>query len=111
MYFGGPEWMITFDTELGDLPLLDVTTGRLTGGRVAAAVKEHQAGSSATLIYDGTLTPAVKTFTASGLEEDSLYAFKVRLLEPNGILSQTKRYILGCTRLCRLYPGFGRDPG
>lgn len=38
---------------------------------------EKQAGSAASLVFDGSGMPAVKMFTASGLVEDALYAFKV----------------------------------
>lgn len=38
---------------------------------------ETQAGSAATLVYNGAGTASVKEFTASGLVEDALYAFKV----------------------------------
>ena len=52
-----------------------------SGGRKGAVVTEVQAGSSAALVYDGSGIPAVKEFTASGLVEDALYAFKVRAVE------------------------------
>lgn len=42
---------------------------------------ETQAGSAATLVYDGSGMPAVKEFTTSGLVEDALYAFKVKVYE------------------------------
>lgn len=29
--YGASEWTVTFDTELGDLPMLEITSGRLTG--------------------------------------------------------------------------------
>lgn len=48
-----------------------------TGGGRAATVTEVQSGSAATLVYDGSGQASVKEFTASGLVEDSLYAFKV----------------------------------
>lgn len=38
---------------------------------------ETQAGAEATLVYDGSGMASVKEFTASGLVEDALYAFKV----------------------------------
>lgn len=76
--YGVHEWTVTFETEVGDLPMLGVTTGRLTGGGSSAAVTEKQAGSAATLIFDGSGMPSVKIFTATGLVEDALYAFKVR---------------------------------
>lgn len=49
-----------------------------TGGGREATVTEVQAGSAATLVYDGSGQAAVKEFTATGLVEDSLYAFKVK---------------------------------
>ena len=49
------------------------------GGGREATVTEVQAGSAATLVYDGSGQASVKEFTASGLVEDSLYAFKVDL--------------------------------
>ena len=30
---GACEWTVTFDTELGDLPMLEITSGRLTGNQ------------------------------------------------------------------------------
>lgn len=38
---------------------------------------ETQAGSAATVVYNGAGMASVKEFTASGLVEDALYAFKV----------------------------------
>lgn len=29
--YGSHEWTVTFETEAGDLPMMEVTTGRLTG--------------------------------------------------------------------------------
>lgn len=29
--YGASEWTVTFDTEIGDLPMLEATSGRLTG--------------------------------------------------------------------------------
>lgn len=51
-----------------------------TGGGREATVTEVQTGSAATLVYDGRGQAAVKEFTATGLVEDSLYAFKVKRL-------------------------------
>lgn len=75
--YGGYEWTITFDSELGNLPLLEVTTGRLGGHGLTGTVTELVPGSSATMVYEGSGMPAVKSFTAEGLVEDALYAFKV----------------------------------
>lgn len=75
--YGAYQWTITFETELGDLPMLEVTDGRLTGGGRSATVTEKQAGTAATLVFDGSGMPSVKRFTASELVEDALYAFKV----------------------------------
>ena len=30
---GEVAWTVTFDTELGDLPMLEITSGRLTGNQ------------------------------------------------------------------------------
>ncbi|CAM9348723.1 unnamed protein product, partial [Discosporangium mesarthrocarpum] len=73
----GISWTITFDTEVGDLPLLVATSGRLTGSGKAVTVTELQAGSHATLVYDGTGKASTKIFSLGGLVEDALYAFKV----------------------------------
>lgn len=40
---GASEWTVTFETELGDLPMLEITSGRLTGN---CASLEHTAGYS-----------------------------------------------------------------
>ncbi|CAM9800578.1 unnamed protein product [Ectocarpus sp. 6 AP-2014] len=82
---GASEWTVTFETELGDLPMLETTSGRLTGGGREATVTETLAGSAATLVYDGSGKSSVKEFTASGLVEDSLYAFKVVPLSAVGL--------------------------
>lgn len=29
--YGSREWNVTFETEVGDLPMMEITTGRLTG--------------------------------------------------------------------------------
>lgn len=76
--YGAYEWTVMFETELGDLPMLGVTAGRLTGGASSAVVTEKQAGSAAALVFDGSGMASVKKFTATGLVEDALYAFKVR---------------------------------
>lgn len=52
------------------------------GGEKAATVTEIQAGSAATLVYDGSGHSFVKEFTVSGLVEDALYAFKVLHIYP-----------------------------
>ncbi len=47
------EWIITFLNDLGDLPLLTVTRGRLNGTNAGLRVVETQAGTPMSLVYDG----------------------------------------------------------
>lgn len=78
-------WRITFDSEAGDVPLLVATSGRLTGlQKPKAVVTEFVKGNTATLVYDGTGKPDVKTFTINSLTPDELYAFKVAPLNAVG---------------------------
>lgn len=37
------EWTVTFDTELGDLPMLEITSGRLTG---TVLLQQYHTGTS-----------------------------------------------------------------
>lgn len=50
-----------------------------TGGEPTATVDETLAGSSATLVYDGSGMASIREFTVSDLIEDALYAFKVHV--------------------------------
>ena len=74
---GGNSWAVTFHTEVGDLPKMQVTAGRLIGTGKGIGVTESFAGSSATLVYDGSQLPNTQARTISGLTTGSTYAFKV----------------------------------
>ena len=74
---GAYAWTVSFTNTMGDIPSLYPTPGRLTGGSVAIKTVVSQPGSAAVLVYDGSKAPAVKSFTATGLTTDALYAFKV----------------------------------
>lgn len=126
---GGVEWKVTFNTEAGDLPkmqvrgcwgcivvgialaglvilmsfggiaahgsrvfssffflvhLFQVTNGRLTGRSPAITVITRIEGSPATLVYDGTDAPNVRTAVVTGLTPDNTYAFRVAALSAVG---------------------------
>jgi hypothetical protein len=72
-------WTVKFETEMGDLPSMVVTSGRLTGSPNArvSVVGTYGPGSAATLVWDGSRRPDIKQFTVTGLQPDALYAFKV----------------------------------
>ncbi len=46
-------WVITFLNDLGDLPMLTVTRGRVNGTTAGLRVVETQPGTPMTLVYDG----------------------------------------------------------
>ncbi|KAJ0394774.1 hypothetical protein ATCC90586_000434 [Pythium insidiosum] len=83
-------WDVTFTTELGDLPLLRVTGGRLTAGgpgsagRPRISVTTVQDGTPGVLVYDGSSAPDVLSTTVTDLVPDTLYAFKVVALNAAG---------------------------
>lgn len=81
-------WSVTFLSEAGDLPLIQVTSGRLSND-AKAVVTEMTKGDPATLIYDGSEVPGQRTFEALDLTPDSGYAFKVAPVNAvgDGILS------------------------
>eukprot|EP00571_Detonula_confervacea_P009541 CAMPEP_0172316672 /NCGR_PEP_ID=MMETSP1058-20130122/29061_1 /TAXON_ID=83371 /ORGANISM="Detonula confervacea, Strain CCMP 353" /LENGTH=59 /DNA_ID=CAMNT_0013031037 /DNA_START=35 /DNA_END=211 /DNA_ORIENTATION=- len=49
-------WSVAFLSEAGDLPLIQVTSGRLSNG-AKVVVTEMTKGDPATLVYDGSETP------------------------------------------------------
>ena len=75
----GWEWSVTFLTEMGDLPSLVTTSGRLhsvsydhaagtqDNNDGKATVVETQAGTPSILVYDGKGSPSLKHHSASGL--------------------------------------------
>ena len=70
-------WRIAFLSEPGDLPSLEVTSGRLTGPDDAnILIDEFIKGDAAKLIFDSS-DPSLRHFTVTELTADALYAFKV----------------------------------
>jgi hypothetical protein len=49
-------WSVTFFSKVGDLPLIEVTLGRLLNS-AKVVVAEATKGDSATLVYDGSEIP------------------------------------------------------
>jgi len=71
-------WRITFESEAGDLPLMQVTTGRITGfAHISVSVEEVAKGTATRLLFDGSDKPDNCIFTATELTTDAGYAFKV----------------------------------
>lgn len=66
---------ITFLTELGDLPLMKVTNGRLIGGNPRITVTTIEDGTPGKVVYDGSNAPDVLAYTSRNLVSDTLYAF------------------------------------
>ena len=56
------EWRVQFDADVGNLPKMLVTDGRLTGHNPKVKVLVEQNGSEAALVYDGKEDPSTKTF-------------------------------------------------
>lgn len=69
-------WRVTYLSEAGDLPLIQVTTGWISNG-VRIVVSEATKGDAATLVYDGSDIPGQRSFEALDLTPDTGYAFKV----------------------------------
>ena len=83
-------WAVTFLSEAGDLPLMEVTSGRLLGDvNAKMIVNEATKGDSANLVYDGSDSPATLSFEALNLIPDIGYAFKVAPINSigDGVLS------------------------
>jgi len=82
-------WSISFQSEAGDLPLIETTSGRLLNDNAKVVATEVVKGDAATLIYDGSETPGRRTLEALDLTSDSGYAFKVAPINAigDGILS------------------------
>lgn len=77
--WGSREWLVTFDSEPGDLPIMGVTSGRLSydAHTPSAYVETILPGSAALLVYDGSNVPDMLDYEVTGLTPDSPYAFKV----------------------------------
>ncbi len=72
-------WIVTFFSMAGDLPLIQVTLGRLSIS-AKVVVTEATKGDSATHVYNGSEIPGQpgqQTFEALDLMPDTGYAFKV----------------------------------
>ena len=71
--WGAAEWLVTFLSEAGDLPLMRATSGRLSydSATPAAYVETVLPGTSAVLVYNGSDAPDVLDFEATGLTTDS----------------------------------------
>ena len=74
---GSYEWIVTFLTEMGNLPLMTVTSGRLLASRPFARVVEVQSGTEGEMVYNGHKDPNTKEFISKNLMTDTSYAFKV----------------------------------
>jgi hypothetical protein len=84
--FGAYKWLVTFRTEVGNLPMMTATSGRIGRpgeyGAIAnmdaeVTVTEGIKGSSSRLVYDGTINPSKRSFDVTDLVPDATYAFKV----------------------------------
>jgi len=85
-------WEVRFISEAGNLPLLEVTKGRIHGATDASiSVVEHVNGHDAILIYDGLDNSNDRTYTITGLSSNTRYGFKVRPMNAvgPGMLSPT----------------------
>ncbi|KAH9100136.1 hypothetical protein LEN26_016139, partial [Aphanomyces euteiches] len=82
---GGGTWVVTFLTELGNLPLIQITSGRLTGGGASGVVTSIQDGTPGSIIYDGTNAPDVLSYRAQNLTTDTWYAYAVVAMNAAGL--------------------------
>jgi hypothetical protein len=81
---GSVRWDVTFVTDLGNLPRIEVTTGRLTGKDAHAEVLDVVSGTPTVLVYDGTDAPNIHDTTVTGIETGNTYAFRVVALNAVG---------------------------
>lgn len=89
---GQSGWRVRFLSEPGDLPLMQGTSGRLmtpNGASAKIIVEEHVKGDAASLVYDGTDQPSVRSFAVSNLFPGARYAYKVAPINAvgQGVLS------------------------
>ena len=83
----GKSWSVTFHTEVGDIPMMTTTSGRLSRPGVYGSVANNNAlvnvtqtvsGSAALLAWNGAEAPAIRTFDfTTNIVPDGTYAFKV----------------------------------
>ena len=69
-------WAVTFLSEAGDLPLMEPTSGRLSGNAKIVA-RESVKGDAASIVYDGSQNPGRLHFEVLDLTPNTGYAFKV----------------------------------
>jgi len=77
------DWIVTFESDAGNLPSMKITSGRLTGTDASGSVASVD-GSAATLVYDGTNSPNILKYTVNNLTPDALYAFKLQAINSVG---------------------------
>ncbi|CAM6003542.1 unnamed protein product, partial [Sphagnum balticum] len=95
---GTNSWTVTFNSAAGNLPLMSASAGKLqpVDSNSRIFVVEVLAGSSATLVYDGTGIPDVRVFTVDSIIADMTYSFQVLPLNTigPGVLSASTRTVL-----------------
>jgi hypothetical protein len=100
-------WLVTFDSNAGDLPLLYATAGRLTplSSHVAISVSQVVQGTDVDLVYDGTGIPDVRSYVVSNLIADTTYSFKVAPVNAlgEGILSKETKTVVATSGSSPLY--------
>lgn len=69
-------WAVTFLSEAGDLPLMEPTSGRLSGNAKIVA-RESIKGDAASIVYDGSQNPGRRHVEVVDLTPNTGYAFKV----------------------------------
>ncbi len=74
---GAKSWDVTFVTELGNVPSLQVTTGRLTGDKATIHVITIQEGTDGFVTYDGSTHPDITSTTINQMVPDVVHVFKV----------------------------------
>jgi hypothetical protein len=82
---GAAAYAVTFITEVGDVPQMLATGGRLTGAAPTISVTTRQSGSAAFVAFDGVAAPNARAATVSGLLPGNTYAFKVAAMSADGL--------------------------
>ena len=81
---GGYSWAVEFLSDVGLLPSMEVTRGRLNGTNADVTVIRSVPGSPSVLVFDGTGLPSIKEHVVTGLNLGTTYAFKVAALTAVG---------------------------
>ncbi|RHZ10616.1 hypothetical protein DYB31_002620, partial [Aphanomyces astaci] len=82
---GAGVWVVTFLTELGNVPLIGITSGRLTGGGTTGVVTSIQDGTPGRIVYDGSNSPDVLAYQATNLTSDTWYSYAVVAINTAGV--------------------------